>query len=188
MKQVVLKTYKSYTQANRYTIYCQLSQNRTSVKKVLSTICCCCCCQYLCFEVDHTSSHPWTWVCFSRAVIWYMLHLFDLFLVPCSLAAVGIKARMQFILFSVLVTLVQQVTGQGHTQAHICLKIMQEHKGHIWYPGYIPRLWGGDISKTPSAKQRNYELSFNKCSAWYSFLLNVLLVLISSWSSEIYTD
>jgi hypothetical protein len=78
-----------------------------------------------------------------------MLHLFDLFFAPCSLSAVGIKARVQFILFSVLMTLVQQVAGQGHTQAHICLRIMQEHKGHIWYPGYIPRLWGGDISKTP---------------------------------------
>ncbi len=110
-------------------------------------------------------------VCFSRAVIWYMLHLFDLFLGPCLLAAVGIKARVQSILFNVLVTLVQQVTGQGHTKAHICLRIMQEHKGHIWYLGYIPRLWGGDISKTPSAKQRNFKLSFNKCSAWYSFLL-----------------
>ncbi len=33
MKQVVLKTYKLYTQANRYTIYCQLSQNPRSVKK-----------------------------------------------------------------------------------------------------------------------------------------------------------
>jgi hypothetical protein len=33
LKQVVLKTYKLYTQANRYTIYCQLSQNPTSVKK-----------------------------------------------------------------------------------------------------------------------------------------------------------
>lgn len=60
-----------------------------------------------------------------------MIHLFDLFFAPCSLAAVGIKARVQFILFTVLVTLVQQVAGQGHTQAHICLRIMQEHKGHI---------------------------------------------------------
>jgi predicted DNA binding protein len=33
LKQVVLKTYKLYTQANRYTIYCQLSQNPRSVKK-----------------------------------------------------------------------------------------------------------------------------------------------------------
>jgi hypothetical protein len=33
LKQAVLKTYKSYTQANRYTIYCQLSQNPRSVKK-----------------------------------------------------------------------------------------------------------------------------------------------------------
>jgi hypothetical protein len=100
-----------------------------------------------------------------------MLHLFDLFFAPSSLAVVGIKARVQFIIFTLLVTLVQQVTRQEHTQAHICLKIMQEHTGHIWYLGYIPRLWGGDISKTPSAKQSNYELSFNKCSAWYSFLL-----------------
>lgn len=33
LKQVVLKTYKLYTQANRYTIYCQLSQNPSRVKK-----------------------------------------------------------------------------------------------------------------------------------------------------------
>jgi hypothetical protein len=60
-----------------------------------------------------------------------MLHLFDLFFAPSSLAVVGIKARVQFIIFTLLVTLVQQVTRQEHTQAHICLKIMQEHTGHI---------------------------------------------------------